>query len=195
MFKRIAFALAAAALLPAAAQAQPPGSPECSVSTNGLFTASLFNWGAGIEYVDCYGSIRGNDNGNQAGAINSLWGSYGDFTLQGSSDDAGNGPFTSTAGSPLHFDTPISGYFALTLKQANRFSVYLLHADAPVSFVNWDSRGVADNGGTRNPDKLSHAVLYTAPTSMSTVPEPSSYLLIGSGLVAILGVAHRRRKA
>ncbi len=193
MFRRLAFILAAAVLLPSVGQAQGGSPANCAVSSNGLFQASLFNWGPGIEYLDCYGPNQGNDNGNQAAAINSRWGSYGTFTLLGSSDGAGSGPFTSTDGSPLVFDSPISGYFALTLKQANYYSVYLLHAASPVSSINWDTRGVANNGGTDNPDKLSHAVLYAGP--MSTVPEPSSYLLIGSGLVGLLGVARWRGRA
>ena len=193
MFRKFAFILSAAVLLPTAGQAQPTPPASCAASSNGVFQAALFDWGAGIDYLDCYGPTVGNDNGNQAAAINAKWGSYGTFTLMGSSGDAGNGPFTSTDGSPLVFDSPISGYFALTLKQANSFSVYLLHAAAPVSSINWDTRGVVGNGGTLDPSKLSHAVLYAGP--MSTVPEPSSYLLMGSGLAGLLGVARWRRRA
>ena len=192
MFRKIAFILSAAVLLPAVGQAQKAPA-SCAVSSNGLFQAAMFDWGAGIDYVDCYGPVNGNDNGSQLSEINTRWGSYGTFTLLGKSDDAESGPFTSTDGSPLGFDSPVSGYFALTLKQANYFSVYLFHADSPVSSINWDTRGVVDSGGTLDPDKLSHAVFYAGP--MSTVPEPSTYLMMGSGLVGLLGMARWRRRA
>lgn len=197
MLRKLALILTAATILPVVAQAQdkPKAPASCAVSTDGLFKAALFDWGSGISYLDCYGPVNGNDNGNQAATINSNWGSYGAFSLMGKSDDAGNGPFTSVDGSPLNFDSPMSGYFALTLKQANYFSVYLFYAQNPVSSINWDTRGVANNGGTGDPGKLSHAVLYAGPGSMSTVPEPSTYLLFGSGLVGLLGVARFRRKA
>src|SRR5690606_16446046 len=109
MFRRFAFILAAAVFLPAAAQAQPGAPSSCAVSSNGLFQAAMFNWGTGVNYLDCYGPESGNDNGNQADEINTKWGSYATFTLMGSSDDTNNGPFTSTDGSPLVFDSPISG--------------------------------------------------------------------------------------
>lgn len=195
MIKRLGTLLALAVALPSVAQAKgnsPPAS--CAVSTDGFFQAVTFDWGAGIQYLDCYGPVGGNDNGNQAATINAKWGSYGTFTLMGSSDDAGNGPFTSVDDFPLVFDSPISGYFALSLKQAPQFSVYLFYAQNPVSSINWDTRGVADNGGTGE-DKLSHAVLYAGPGAVSTVPEPSTYLLMGSGLAGLLGIAGWRRRA
>ncbi|HEY0931481.1 MAG TPA: PEP-CTERM sorting domain-containing protein [Gemmatimonas sp.] len=188
MFKRIAMAMAMAVLLPSAGQAQV----NCAGTSGGAFYASSFNWGTGISYVDCYGAVSGNDNGNQTATINSVWSSYGTFSLLGSSDGSGNGPFTSLDGSPLGFDSPLSGYFALTLKQASYFSVYLLFANTPVTSVNWDSRGVASNGGTQDPDKLSHAVLYSTPQS-TTVPEPTSYSLIVAGLASLAFVSRRRR--
>ena len=211
MFSKSAFLLTAALLLPAASQAQKPpdkAPASCAVSTDGVFKAAMFDWGAGISYLDCYGPVNGNDTGsgdnwNETGNINDRWGGYGVFTSLGSSNDSGHGPFTSTDGSPLGFDSPISGYFALSLKQANFFSVYLFYAADPVSSINWDSRGVADNGGLMDPTivdddknpKLSHAVLYAGPGSISTVPAPSSYLLIGSGLAGLLGIAGWRRRA
>jgi len=189
MLKKLVFTLAAAAMMPAVAQAQ-------TCSSNGAFQAAIFEWGIGIDYVDCFGPRSGNDNGSETDAVNAAWeGDYGTFTLMGSSDDAGNGPFTSTDGSPLVFDSPISGYFALTLKQANFHSIYLLYAQDPVSSVNWNTLGVANNGGADEPGKLSHAVLYAGPAGMSTVPEPSTYVLMGSGLVALLGAARFRRRA
>lgn len=200
MIKRLGTLLALAVALPSVAlpsvaQAKgnsPPAS--CAVSTDRFFQAATFNWGAGIQYLDCYGPVGGNDNGNQAATINANWGSYGTFALVGKSGNEGSAPLWLGADGSLVFESPISGYFALTLKQAPQFSVYLFYAEDPVSSINWDTRGVADNGGTGE-DKLSHAVLYAGPGAVSTVPEPSTYLLMGSGLAGLLGIAGWRRRA
>lgn len=199
MFSRFAKLAVALMVVPsiAAAQGNSNQNPvNCVGTVGGAFYASTFNWGTGISYVDCIGAISGNDNGNQAGLVNAQWSAaYGIFSPVngGTSDGPGNGPFTSVDGAPLSFDDPISGYFAVTLKQASYFSIYLFYASDPVESMFWDTRGVASNGGANNPDKLSHAVLYAPPsTPMTKVPEPSSILLLVAGLTG-LGAATVRR--
>ncbi len=199
MIPRIAKLAVALGVVPAIAMAQGKnnGNVDCAGTVGGAFYASTFNWGTGVSYVDCIGAITGNDNGNQAGMVNSEWSSYGTFAPVngGTSDQAGNGPFTSLDNSPLLFDVPISGYFAVTLKQANFFSIYLFYAQDPVDGIFWDTRGVASNGGANNPDKLSHAVLYAPPgTPLATVPEPSSIMLLGAGLAGFGAATVRRRR-
>jgi hypothetical protein len=44
------------------------------------------------------------------------------------------------------------------------------------------------------PQELSHANLFR-PADMTVVPEPSTYALLATGLVAVVGVARRRPRA
>ncbi|MBL0940225.1 MAG: VPLPA-CTERM sorting domain-containing protein [Gemmatimonadaceae bacterium] len=190
IMKKIALAILTAAALAAA----PTESQAQACAGFGGFTAATFNWGAGITYIDCYGPQSGAANAaaNQAAYLNANYGIYGPFSLLGKSDDPNGGPFTGNDLNPLVFDTPISGYFALGLQQAGSYSMYILRADPSAASVNWNTLGVAGNGGTTG-EQLSHAVLYQGGTP-TRVPEPASFGLIAAGLAG-LGVVARRRKA
>ena len=121
----------------------------------------------------------------------------GSWSLLGSSDVAGFGPFTSNpsgVSGVLTFDTPISGAFVLALKASDQFSLYyFLNNGGPRASINYTTAGTNLNNRD-TPNGLSHASLYSA-GNFAPVPEPSTYALLASGLVGLGVVARRRRQA
>jgi hypothetical protein len=186
-------AVLAAAAVPKTAHADP----RCtSALTMVAFTG----------YLDCRGSFVGNINGS-ASEMTTLTGFGGVWdaiwTWAGKSDDALHGPFTGGPGAgptgTVFFDEAVSGKFVIGIKQCNAYSYYLFDAESPLSSVAVDSRGTCDNDG------FSHVALYLDPPSgdlplndlgdqLAVTPEPASLTLLGTGLVAMVGVARRRRK-
>ena len=183
--KTIARALALVGVAAAPVLAQPRQGACADALT---MTASPF-------YLGCRGAFEGNINGSASeltqltgfgGAWNVTW------TWRGKSDDANDGPFTgdppgSSATGTIGFDAPLSGLFVIGIKQSRFYSYYLFNATSPISSIPIDSRGTApDNAG------FSHVGLYQGPSTV--IPEPSTYALLGTGILGLLGVSARRRR-
>ena len=180
-------ALASMMAMPSLAGAQLTSvSPACAIGT------TLATMGA----TSCRGAFAGNDKNQQAGVLTQLASFGGTWTLLGASDDAGNGPFTSNLSDStgtLTFDARRTGPFALIIKASNSFSIYYFaNAGAGVTSVNYTTAGTAvnQNGIAQG---LSHASLYAGGGSLNVVPEPSTYLLMATGMAALVFVARRRR--
>lgn len=141
-------------------------------------------------YLSCQGALGGNIAPGQTNTA--TFSGYGTFSLVGSSDGAGFGPFLSnpsgsTSGS-LHFDSPQSGYFVLGIKGGPTYSLYLFNGGPTgISALNFDTLGVTTGNGSAGPG-LSHLALFAAP-----VPEPASYALMLAGLAVVATLARRRR--
>ena len=153
----------------------------------------------------CAGAFSGNNEGgaNVTASLLQLATSFGGtgWARVGSTDDPLNGPFTNsvTAGSgTLSFDNLLNGYYALGLKTSTSFSFYLFNfTNATNVFVTTAGVEPPDNKG--NLKDLSHATLYSVANSSTiiqiVVPEPSTYALMGAGLLALGIVARRRRQS
>ncbi len=142
----------------------------------------------------CSGSFVGNINGSASELtfLNTTFG--GSFTYVGSSDAAGNGPFTSNptvnTNGTLSFDSPLLGTFVIGIKAADNYSYYLFNTPAPIGSLTFSSTaGIAVNRNGIAQD-LSHANLY-----VNAVPEPETYALFMTGLAAVGFVSRRRRRA
>lgn len=203
MKKRLAYALAAAILAINPAHAMPANSANCADAT----TMTSF-----AGYINCSGPFVGNINGSasELTQLNSLFG--GVWTWQGKSDDSNAGPFaagpnTNTGSGNISFDTPQTGFYVVGIKQSNYFSYYLYNETVAKTTIPWSSLGTASGQS----DGISHIGFYTGTggpqgdciknsnsncvTITTVTPEPSTYALMGAGLLGIFGFARRRRQA
>jgi len=147
------------------------------------------------QYVDCEGSFTGSISGLSAefSALSSFFG--GSWSSLGSTLDTSFGPFTSNPDQPtgtLTFDTPMFGLFVIGLEtqRGPSFSYYLLDGgSAGISSLPFSTLGTGLNAQGLALE-LDHATLYV----VSTVPEPSAYLMLGTALLG-LGIFARRRRA
>ena len=153
----------------------------------------------------CSGAWLGNDANQQSSLMSQLEldfaGLLGDgasFAWLGKSDDAGSGPFvsnsTATSGT-LTFDVAQTGWFAVSLKAGDAFSVYLFDGgDAGLQSINFSTLGVQVNGNGIGAG-LSHAALIDVSGAVTPpIPEPETYALMLAGLGLVGFVAARRRR-
>ncbi len=178
------FALAAAALALIAAPIQAHAQ-ACTAAT--VMTSSP-------GYLNCAGSFGGNINGSSSEltTLTSLFG--GTWTWAGQTGDGGFGPFaanaTGTSGT-VAFDNLVTGPFVIGVKAADRHSFYLFDGGiAGILSVPYESIGTSTNAKGLAQD-VSHLGLYRG--AGTVVPEPSTYALMGTGLMGLAGLARRRR--
>jgi hypothetical protein len=150
--------------------------------------------------LDCSGAWGGNNVNQESDVLaqlvtdfNGTVGAAAVWTYVGSTN-AGigtSGPFDSVPADPsgtLTFDAPVTGYFAVTLKAGNQFSLYLFDGGiAGISSIDFTTLGTAVNH-LGIPRDLSHASLYTA-----AVPEAETYAMLLAGL-GVVGLMSRRRR-
>ncbi len=193
------------ALVAAAANA----SQAVALSPLGLPAPAASVSNTTINAVAAAGSFDGNDTGNASAVRDTLDtisanfgsvvpGGTGGWVLWDKSDGvAGNQAHTftgnpQTAAGTLGFNAPIGGWFVITLKASNQFSMYLFDGGAAgISSINYSTLGTAIHGKDK-PVELSHASLWggtAAPTA--PVPEPGTYALFAAGL-AVVGFMGRR---
>jgi PEP-CTERM motif len=196
--KKTVLALAVTLAMPMSAEAQflTKVSPDCN--------ASVFN----PAYVLCSGAYDGNDVNQQTNVLKQLDADFGDqdWARTETVNGGATGTFFSSVpesnDDKITFSQLIKGKFVVALKTNTNFSFFLMDGGvAGISEFEFTTDGVSVNGN-QVAQELSHASLYQYPGGgggdctiggTCVVPEPSTYMLMASGLFGLGFLARRRR--
>jgi hypothetical protein len=192
--RRVSLTLAAAALAatltaPAARADDAARIPDC---TEAVVMTSF------LGYVDCIGAFDQRPPVQNAGLVPYLdlyFPEYGSWEYWGSSEQwwrtlFANDPWRPTG--TLRFDEPLEGVWGVALKSGTGSSVYVYDFGTPIAALPYSTAGTSLTTNDL-PQGLSHANLFR-PADMTVVPEPSTYALLATGLVAVVGVTRRRQR-
>jgi hypothetical protein len=196
--------VAAAAALVSGLAAVPAQAQLVSTGLN-CNAGNVMVTGFAPDALACSGAWAGNDTPQEsvlltqlASDFSSILGSSATFSVLGKSDDPNSGPFVlnpNASSGTLTFDTPQTGFFAISLKTADAFSVYLFDGGiAGLTSIEFSTAGTALNLGGA-PQAVSHATFIDVGGTVTTpIPEPETYALMLAGLGVVGWVARRRKQ-
>lgn len=172
--------------------------PGIDLIADGCISGTASNYPNGGDGI--YSNAGGGDSEQAVEAA--IFGATGvsiDLTLLGKSDAAA--PFSYTPTGALDLTSSLSGTWSqnsgagtvsyITVKAANSFALYQFSPATSVGAYN--TAGILTNGG--NQPTVSHISFWSSPsTDVNAVPEPSSFLLLGSGAAGLLWLRRKRSR-